>query len=161
MTHAALGGIRSVRYYNAAMLTSAAHRLTGPLARTAAELENLRRLAAFRREREMRWHLRLRESDFFLGLIEECRVRGYALLPGQLWASVVRFVGEVDPALRDDMGSSRRPDQASEALFAVQAEIFRRRIDERIPPTARIIPLFTAAAVAAPRSIAGGPADVG
>ena len=144
------------------MLQSAASRLTGPLARTAAELENLRRLAAFRREREMRWHRRLRESDLILDLVEECRVRGYALLPGQLWASVVRFVGEVDPALRDDMGSGRRPDQASEALFAAQAEICRRRLDERRPRTARIIPLFTAsAAVPAARSVAGGPADAG
>ncbi|HEX6493437.1 MAG TPA: hypothetical protein VF112_07980 [Candidatus Dormibacteraeota bacterium] len=145
------------------MLQSAATRLTGPLARTAAELENLRRLAAFRREREMRWHRRLRESDLILDLVEECRVRGYALLPGQVWASVVRFVGEVDPALRDDMGSSRRPDQASEALFAAQAEICRRRLDERRPMTARIIPLFAAAAAAMPaaRSAAGGPVDAG
>jgi hypothetical protein len=149
-----------MRYYNAAMLQSAASRLTGPLARTAAELENLRRLAAFRRERELRWHRRLRESDLILDLVEECRVRGYALLPGQVWASVVRFVGEVDPSLRDDMGSSRRPDQASEALFAAQAEICRRRLDERRPQAARIIPLFTTAAVPAARSVAGGsPAD--
>jgi hypothetical protein len=136
------------------MLQHAASRFAGPLARTAAELENLRRLAAFRRERELRWHRRLRESDLILDLIEECRVRGYPLLPGQVWASVVRFVGEVDPALRDDLGSSRRPDQASDALFAAQAEICRRRVDERRPRTARIIPLFAAAAPA-PRSAAG------
>ncbi|TMD99691.1 MAG: hypothetical protein E6I76_01915 [Chloroflexi bacterium] len=143
------------------MLQSAATRLSGPLARTAVELENLRRLAAFRREREMRWHRRLRESDLILDLVEECRVRGYPLLPGQLWASVVRFVGEVDPALRDDMGSSRRPDQASEAIFAAQAEICRRRVDERRPGAARIIPLFAAAAVPAALSVAGSPADAG
>ncbi|HEX3606369.1 MAG TPA: hypothetical protein VH134_10640 [Candidatus Dormibacteraeota bacterium] len=141
------------------MLQHAASRLAGPLARTAAELENLRRLAAFRREREMRWHQRLRESDVILDLVEECRVRGYDMLPGQVWASVVRFIGEVDPSLRDDLGSSRTPDQASEALFAAQAEICRRRLDERVPRTARIIPLFAAAA--APRAIAGSPADTG
>jgi hypothetical protein len=143
------------------MLQRAASRLAGPLARTAAELENLRRLAAFRRESEQRWRRRLRESDLILDLIEECRVRGYRLLPAQLWSSVVRFVGEVDPGLREDMGSSRHPDQASEALFAAQAEICRRRLDECRPRTARIIPLFTA--VAAPRqSVAGGnPADAG
>jgi len=142
------------------MLQSAATRFAGPLARTAAELENLRRLAAFRRERERRWHLRLRESDLILDLVEQCRVRGYVLLPGQLWACVVRFVGEVDPALRDDLGSSRRPDQASEALFAAQAEIFRRRLDERHPQVARIIPLFSQAPPA-PRSLLSEPADVG
>ena len=66
------------------MLQHAASRFAGPLARTAAELENLRRLAAFRRERELRWHRHLRESDLILDLIEECRVRGYPLLPGQV-----------------------------------------------------------------------------
>jgi hypothetical protein len=148
-----------VRYYNAAMLQHAASRFAGPLARTAAELENLRRLAAFRRERDLRWHSRLRESDLILDLIEECRVRGYALLPGQVWASVVRFIGEIDPALRDRLGSSRRPDHASDALFAAQAEICRHRLDERRPRTARIIPLFAAASPA--RSVAGSPADAG
>jgi hypothetical protein len=142
------------------MLQSAATRYIGPLERTAAELENLRRLAAFRRERELRWHSRLRESDLILDLVEECRVRGYVLLPGQVWASVVRFVGEVDPTLRDDLGSSRRPDQASEAIFAAQAEICRRRLDERRPQTARIIPLFPPVP-AAPRSVVSEPADAG
>ncbi|HEY2704195.1 MAG TPA: hypothetical protein VGL20_10940 [Candidatus Dormibacteraeota bacterium] len=141
------------------MLQHAASRFAGPLARTAAELENLRRLASFRRERELRWHSRLRESDLILDLVEECRVRGYALLPGQVWASVVRFVGEIDPALRDGLGSSRRPDHASDALFAAQAEICRHRLDERRPRTARIIPLFAPASPA--RSVAGSPADAG
>lgn len=151
-----------MRYYNAAMLQSAASRLAGPLARTAVELENLRRLAAFRRDREMRWHHRLRESDLILDLVEECRIRGYPMLPGQLWASVVRFVGEVDPGLREDLGSSRHPDHASEAIFAAQAEICRHRLEERRPRTARIIPLFAATAAATTtRSVAGSPADAG
>jgi hypothetical protein len=137
------------------MLQHAASPILGPLARTAAELENIHRLAAFRRERELRWHKRLRESDVILDLVEQCRLRGYPLLPGQVWASVVRLVGEVDPALRDDLGSSRRPDHASEAIFAAQAEICRRRLDERRPQTAQIIPLFTPAAPA-PRALAGG-----
>jgi hypothetical protein len=150
-----------VRYYNAAMLQRAASRLAGPLARTAAELENLRRLAAFRRDHQLRSHLRLRESDLILDLVEECRLRGYALLPAQLWASVVRFVGEVDPLLREELGSSRHPDRASEALFAAQAEICRRRLDERRPRTARIIPLFAAVSVPRVSAVARGPADAG
>ena len=148
-----------MRTYNAAMLQHAATRLAGPLARTAAELENIHRLAAFRRERELRWHQRLRESDLILDLVEQCRLRGYPLLPGQVWASVVRLVGEVDPALRDDLGSSRRPDHASEALFAAQAEICRRRLDERRPRTARIIPLFAPPAPA--RRASAGATDAG
>jgi hypothetical protein len=115
----------------------------GPLERTAVELEHIRRLALFRRHREQHWRRRLRESDLLLDLIEQCRLRGYKLVPAQVWVAVVRFVGAVDRQLRDDLGINRQPDHVSEVLFAAQAELLsvalRERAQRRVAP---IIPLF-------------------
>jgi len=132
------------------MPLTAAHPQGGPLERTCAELELIRRAASFRRERELRSRRRLRESDLLLDLIEQCRLRGYRLLPAQLWTHIVRFVGTVDSALRDDLGINRHPDHVSEILFAAQEELLRAVAEERRPQPAPIIPLFgprTAAAL--------------
>ena len=139
------------RGYNSTMRLSAAEHAGGPLARTCAELELIRRAGSFRRERELRARRRLRESDLLLDLIEQCRLRGYRLLPAQLWTPIVRFVGSVDEGLRDDLGINRHPDHVSEILFAAQEELLKEAIEERRPSTAPIIPLF------APRaSVAAG-----
>jgi len=121
----------------------------GPLERTCAELELIRRAAAFRRERDLRSRRRLRESDLLLDLIEQCRLRGYRLLPAELWTNIVRFVGTVDPVLRDDLGINRHPDHVSEILFAAQEELLREAAGERRPQPAPIIPLFGRPAPAA------------
>jgi hypothetical protein len=121
----------------------------GPLERCCAELEQIRRTAAFRRERELRSRRRLRESDLLLDLIEQCRLRGYRLLPAQLWTHIVRFVGTVDQDLRDDLGINRHPDHVSEILFATQEELLREVAEERRPQQAPIIPLFGQRASAA------------
>ena len=130
------------RDYNAPMQVTAVERSAGPLERTAAELDLIRRTAAFRRERELRSRRRLRESDLLLDLIEQCRLRGYRLLPAHLWTHIVRFVGSVDDGLRDDLGINRHPDHVSEILFAAQEELLREAIEERRPRRAPIIPLF-------------------
>jgi len=122
-------------------VTALEHR-AGPLERAAAELDLIRRAAAFRRERELRSRRRLRESDLLLDLIEQCRLRGYRLLPAQLWTHIVRFVGGIDEGLRDDLGINRHPDHVSEILFAAQEELLREAIEERRPRRAPIIPLF-------------------
>jgi len=114
----------------------------GPLARTAIELEHLRRAAAFRRGRELCSQRRLRESDLLLEMVEECRLRGYRLLPAQVWAAVVRFLRSVDPELRDLLGIDRHPDHVGDILFAAQAAVLRERVIERQPRLAEIIPLF-------------------
>lgn len=114
----------------------------GPLARTAIELEHVRRAAAFRRGRELGSQRRLRQSDLLLELVEQCRLRGYPLLPTQVWAAVVRFVRTVDTDLRDQLGIDRHPDHVGEILFAAQAAIMRERVGERLPRLAQIIPLF-------------------
>jgi len=124
------------------MPLTAVDRQSGPLERTCAELELIRRAAAFRRERDLRSRRRLRESDLLLDLIEQCRLRGYRLLPAQLWTHIVRFVGTVDAALRDDLGINRHPDHVSEILFAAQEELLREVAEERRPQEAPIIPLF-------------------
>src|SRR5258708_36119893 len=98
------------------MPLTAAHPQGGPLERTCAELELIRRAASFRRERDLRSRRRLRESDLLLDLIEQCRLRGYRLLPAELWTHIVRFVGTVDDQLRDDLGINRHPDHVSEIL---------------------------------------------
>ena len=124
------------------MPLTAASQAAGPLQRTCAELELIRRAAAFRRDRELRSRRRLRESDLLIDLIEQCRLRGYRLLPAQLWTHIVRFVGTVDAQLRDDLGINRHPDHVSEILFAAQEELLREAIEERRPKRAPIIPLF-------------------
>ncbi len=131
------------------MPVSAARPTGGPLERTCAELEQIRRTASFRRERELRSRRRLRESDLLIDLIEQCRLRGYRLLPAQLWTHIVRFVGTVDDGLRDDLGINRHPDHVSEILFAAQEELLREVIEERRPQRAPIIPLFGARTSAA------------
>jgi hypothetical protein len=133
------------------MRLSAAEQTGGPLERTCAELELIRRASSFRRERELRSRRRLRESDLLLDLIEQCRLRGYRLLPAQLWTHIVRFVGSVDERLRDDLGINRHPDHVTEILFVAQEELLREAVEERRPRPAEIIPLF------APRpSVAAG-----
>jgi hypothetical protein len=115
----------------------------GPLERTARELEHIRRLALFRRQRAHYWRRCLRESDLLLDLIEQCRVRGYVLVPAQVWVAVVRFVGTVDRRLRDDLGINRQPDHVSEILFAAQEELMSVAVRERNRrQLAPIIPLF-------------------
>ena len=116
--------------------------VTGPLERTCAELDRFRRIAAFRRARELRWRRRLRQSDLLLDLVEQCRLREYRLVPGQVWAEVVRFLGEVDPQLRDELGINRHPDHVSEVLFSAQERILAESVEERAPRLAPIIPLF-------------------
>jgi len=124
------------------MPLTAASQAAGPLQRTCAELELIRRAAAFRRDRELRSRRRLRESDLLIDLIEQCRLRGYRLLPAQLWTHIVRFVGTVDAQLRDDLGINRHPDHVSEILFAAQEALLREVAEERRPQRAPIIPLF-------------------
>ena len=127
------------------MLTNALQRGPGPLERTSMELEDLRRSAAFRRGRELTAQRCLRESDALVDLVEQCRLRGYQLLPTQVWARVVRFVRGVDPALRDELGIDRHPDHVGDVLFLAQEIVLRERVEERRPRMAEIIPLFGAA----------------
>lgn len=123
---------------------SALPRRPGPLERTAIELEHHRRVAAFRRERELESRRRLRESDLLLELVEECRLKRLIPLPTRLWMHIVRFVGAVDAGLRDELGINRHPNHVSDILFAAQEELLRLHREERAPRQARIIPLFAA-----------------
>jgi hypothetical protein len=115
---------------------------SGPLARTRAELVHIERRAAFRRERLARARLRLRESDALLELVEECRLRDITPLPHSLWSAVVRFVGAVQPSLRDELGINRDADHVSDVLFTAQESLQARAREERRPQLAPIIQLF-------------------
>lgn len=117
-------------------------RSTGPLERTVLELRRIDRDAVWRRPRVGRTRLLLRESDALIDLIERCRERDDRLLPTQLWSAVVRFVGTLDPALRDELGIDRQPGHVADVLFASQGLLLERARHERVPMTARIIPLF-------------------
>src|SRR5450756_2499156 len=114
----------------------------GPIERTVLELRRIDRDAVWRRPRVGRTRLLLRESDALIDLIERCRERGDRLLPTQLWSAVVRFVGALDSSLRDELGINREPGHVADVLFASQAVLLERARDERVPMTARIIPLF-------------------
>jgi hypothetical protein len=117
-------------------------RIAGPLERTVLELRRIDRDAVWRRPRVGRTRLLLRESDSLIELIERCRERGDRLLPTQLWSAVVRFVGALDATLRDDLGINREPGHVADILFAGQELLLERARHERVPMTARIIPLF-------------------
>ena|SRR5438132_12418732 len=121
---------------------AATSRPPGPLERTCIELARIERAAAFRRERESRWRRRLRESELLLDLVEQCRLRDYRLVPGQVWAAVVRFVGSVDPELRDDLGINRLCNHVADVLFAAQDELLVNASPRRHPQLAPIIQLF-------------------
>lgn len=116
--------------------------IPGPIERTVFELRRIDRDAVWRRPRVGRTRLLLRESDALIDLIERCRERGDRLLPTQLWSAVVRFVGPLDGALRDQLGINRGPGHVSDVLFASQGLLLERAREERAPVTARIIPLF-------------------
>ncbi len=117
-------------------------RSAGPLERTVLELRRIDRHAVWRRPRVGRTRLLLRESDALVDLIERCRERGDRLLPTQLWSAVVRFVGALDPTLRDELGINREPGHVADILFSSQGLLLERARHERVPMTARIIPLF-------------------
>lgn len=121
-------------------------RRPGPLERTVGELQRLDIEAAFRRGRVDRRRRRLRESDALLDLVEQCRVRGYRLMPGQLWSVIARFAGGVDAGLRDQLGIDRRPELAADVLFSAQALLLEDARAARRPALAPIIPLFPDAA---------------
>ncbi len=89
-----------------------------------------------------RTRLLLRESDALIDLIERCRERGERLLPTRLWSAVVRFVGALDGSLRDELGINREAGHVADVLFASQELLLERAREERVPMTARIIPLF-------------------
>ena len=121
---------------------AARRRVAGPLERTVLELRRIDRDAVWRRPRLSRTRMLLRESDALADLIERCRDRGDRLLPTQLWASVVRFVGALDSGLRDELGIDRTPGHVADVLFAGQAVLMERAVRERTPALAPIIPLF-------------------
>ena len=138
MENAALPERLPIRSDNAVF----ARHIPGPLERTVLELRRIDRDAVWRRPRVGRTRLLLRESDALIELIERCRERGDRLLPTQLWSAVVRFVGALDGALRDELGINREPGHVSDVLFASQGLLLERARQERAPVTARIIPLF-------------------
>lgn len=106
------------------------------------EQELNERLWAFRRAREARWRRTLRETDLLLDLVEQCRLRGWTLVPSKVWAPIVRLVGAIDPKLRDDLGINRHTDHVSEILFAAQERLLAEARERAAPRLAPIVPLF-------------------
>ena len=110
--------------------------------RTRIEIARAERVAAFRRSRISRARRRVNESDVLLDLIEECRLRDWRLVPSTLWSAVVRAVGEVDPALRDELGINRDPEHVADILFSAQEQLLAQVRDSQAPSLAPIIQLF-------------------
>lgn len=129
------------RGYNRPMPQIPHGRQAGPLERTALEI---RRLAAAAPSRAGGGWTRalLRESDALLGLVEECRLRRYPLLPAQVHSRVVRLTRRVDPDLRDQLGINRHPAHVAGVLFSAQERLLREAASDREPALAPIIPLF-------------------
>jgi hypothetical protein len=131
------------RAYNAGVIfATAASSRPGPMERTRSALIDIERRAIFRRHRQARGRMRLRESDELLDFVEECRLRQYPLVPPSLWHEVVRLVGSVDAGLRDELGIDRHPDHISDVLFRAQEVLQEEAREERRPQLASIIQLF-------------------
>lgn len=130
------------RAYNPVVPPSPQTRIPGPLERTALEIRRLHGMAAFSRRRSSRSRQLLRESDALLELVEECRVRGYQLLPADVHTGVVRLIRRVDRGLRDELGINRQPDHVSDILFSAQQLLLEQARDDLHPALAPIIPLF-------------------
>lgn len=69
-------------------------------------------------------------------------MRRYRLLPADVHAAVVRFIGRVDRGLRDELGINRHPDHVCDLLFRAQGVLLDRVDEERRPILAPIIMLF-------------------
>jgi len=110
--------------------------------RTCLEIARAERVAAFRRTRVSRARRSVRESDSLLDLIEECRLRGWRLVPSSLWSAVVRAVGDVDSDLRDELGINRDPDHVADVVFSAQEVLLARVRTAEQPALAPIIQLF-------------------
>lgn len=106
------------------------------------ELRRIERAAVWRRPRLSLTRQRLRHSEALLELVERCREQEMSLVPAQLWMASVRFLGDLDPELRDALGIDRHPDRLADCLFAAQEQLLARSLEERQPQLAEIIPLF-------------------
>ncbi len=115
----------------------------GRLEDTVLELAVIERKAAFRRRHRDHARSRLRHSDELLRLVEECRVKGFQVLPPQLWGAVVPFIEAVDTQLRDDLGRNRDPNHVADVLFMTQGQLMHdAQIERASLGLAPIIPLF-------------------
>jgi hypothetical protein len=117
--------------------------------RTCLEIARAQRVAAFRCARVSRARRAVHESDGLLELVEECRLRGWRLVPSPLWSAVVRTLGEIDPELRDELGINRDPGHVADVLFTAQEALLSRVRQARQPSLAPIIPLFPEVTTAA------------
>jgi hypothetical protein len=82
----------------------------------------------------------LHESDELAYWLEECLVQNRRLVPAWLMPRLRRLLAVASPALVNELGRERRPDQVLDVLFRAQEVLMLQSVEARQP--ARIIPLF-------------------
>ena len=123
--------------------------------RTVLEIAR-HRFWAWQRQAALTPRRQLREADLLLGLVEECRLRRFSIIPAQLWRHIVQLLGQVDSRCAEKLGIDRSLDHTSAVLFEAQGLLMDQSVERQRPGSANIIPLFRPAAPA-PSPIAQGP----
>ncbi|MHB1577287.1 MAG: hypothetical protein ACYCX9_12370 [Candidatus Dormibacteria bacterium] len=113
-----------------------------PYELTASQIEAARSQDLFRARHRRPLRQRLQLSDQLMGRVERCRMESVQLVSAELWQETVTLAAEVDPGLRRQLGTDRRPDHLGEILFRLQARLLEEINQQRSRGDAPVIPLF-------------------
>lgn len=113
-----------------------------PYELTAAQIAAARAQDLFRARHRRPLRQRLQLSDELIGRVERCRLESARLVSADLWQETVALTAEVDPGLRRQLGTDRRPDHLGEVLFRLQARLLEEINQQRTRGSAPVIPLF-------------------
>jgi hypothetical protein len=109
--------------------------------RTVLEIQQ-QRFWSWQRRRSVTPRSQLRETDFLMLAVEECRVRRLPLIPTDIWRRIVHLLGQVGDGYTARLGIDRSVDRSSELLFEAQAALMKAELDRRRPRRDKIISLF-------------------
>jgi hypothetical protein len=109
--------------------------------RTVLEIQQ-HRFWTWQRQKSVTPRSQLRETDWLMTAVEECRVRQLPLIPTAIWRRIVHLLGQVGGDYTVRLGIDRSVDRSSELLFEAQAALMRAEQDRRRPRRDKIIPLF-------------------
>lgn len=109
--------------------------------RTVLELEQ-RRFWTWQRRHAVTPRTQLRETDWLMNAVEECRLRKLPLIPTAVWRRIVHLLGQVGGDYTARLGIDRSVDRSTELLFEAQAALMRAEQERRRPGRDKVIPLF-------------------
>jgi len=109
--------------------------------RTVLEIER-HRFWSWQRRNAVTPRTQLRETDWLMGAVEECRIRQLPLIPTAIWRRIVHLLGQVSGDYTARLGIDRSVDRSSELLFEAQAALMLAERERRRPRRDKIIQLF-------------------